>query len=284
MLIYRFILLVAITLAITLPASAVVVFTEHFPTTSGNVSVHGWNASHSAANVDITNLPNVSGNDVFNRAGSISNSGAGSDPAQAGYLFAQSYARSDGQGTITTPATDYFLYTTSQVTTPISLLGHQSLTANWQQSSSNLNVGVRFAIQLDNGNWYVDSTPNINAVTGGATSFVGQSADLLTSSWYALNFETGVMNPDTTTTLTYNDLLLAGSEITGVGFYIEDLPAASATSNTAGTVQQGFTTMRVDQVIIDATAVPEPSRAILLGLGVLGVMMNRKRRINVNRA
>jgi hypothetical protein len=137
---------------------------------------------------------------------------------------------------------------------------YSSLLATWKVSRSNFGTGGGYYVTVQvGGAWYASTT---NAASQPATGTV--SIDLLASNWVSI-LETGTSLTLGTTPVPA--LLAPGSQITGLGFYVDDLNPSTGPGNTQ--------TLRIDEFTI--TAVPEPTSSLMVLLGAVSLMGRRRR-------
>lgn len=192
-------------------------------------------------------------------------SGSMNSPTEgtSAYLYAQNNSPSNA----TSPA-DYFFFTN---TATIGASAFSSLVpTNYDVFNAtfyhNTGGGVTgmspyFAVQVD-GAWYASSIG-----TGTASLY---TINLLTATWRPISFTAGTsMSFDPAAAGALGSSLFAGKTIAGLGFYVKNLPGANPLP--AG----DYRTARFEDLTI--SGVPEPSRAVLLGLA-LGCMALRRRR------
>lgn len=166
---------------------------------------------------------------------------------------------------------DYFAHTsTGSSFLPFSPNQFSTLNATWLVSRDGFatNGGYYLAIQAG-GVWY---SSTINAATQGTSGTI--AIDLRSSAWVTINEVVGTSLGRGTTSSTYDQLFSAGQQITGVGFYVDDLSAAIGTS-TPPTI--AYRTLRIDNLVISGDAVPEAATSALALLG-LGFFFSRRSR------
>lgn len=231
-------------------STGAVIYSESFTTDLAGVqsiSAENWagRQSNSGSAIDVVH------NSGAYRAGTVGGGNSG-PPAVDDYLFAQTQS--------TTTAVDFFLYTSSAISAFPSFApnNYTALTATWNRNGDAV-AGLHLTVQVG-GNWYV-SQSNYNSTIPGQG--VTPAFNLLTSTWW--NLVNGATLEIGSTTSTYSDLFGTGAQITGVGFFIDNL-AVSGSSNR---------TIRLDDIVIDG--VPEPSAAALSILGLLALTGRRKR-------
>lgn len=263
----------------TSPAPAAQLYLETFssPTTFGSSGTwRGYNTSSAT----------LAGPPLYGNAG-ITSSNAGASPITAPsgntldpYLFAQ-----NATSTSSTTTVDYFFFTTVTTAsasfanfTPSTPSSYSQLSATWQQNTGGTMTGMKyyFTVQVG-GTWYGASTGDAGYTGASAPSSATYSLDLLNANWYAVNFSAGSsMSLDPSgVSLTSSSLFGSSNSITGLGFYVKDFPGANTTGS-------DFRTIRFDNLAINATAVPEPGRCLLLATA-LGVFLLRRRRLGVRR-
>lgn len=234
-------------------ASAASVFSETFSTLTGgpdNVRALGSGNWEGYIGNDTT-APTVIRNDSTapsyntgsHRAGTVN----GSNGTLTNYLFAQNQSNAPA-------GIDYFLYTTSNVTA-FAPNEHPSLVATWSRNGDALVSGSFYYMTVQvGGNWYASQT-GFNTTTSVTFNFS-------TSLWSNLIIGSSLAVGPTTST--FNDLFGSGQQVTGVGFFIDNLSTNASSSRT----------IRIDNINIES--VPEPSVA-LLGLIGAAAMVSRRR-------
>lgn len=169
---------------------------------------------------------------------------------------------------------DYFLFTSAvtdaaKFTTPIVPNQNSSLTASWIQNTGGDVTGMSYHFTvLVNNVWYATG----NAYTGSGS----RSLNLLSvDDWYAITFNPGVaMSLDTTgASVSFQELFGANQTISGLGFYINDLPGAPITDPPTS----NHRTVRFDNLLIDGVAVPEPIQPLLLAMSVMMTLLHRRK-------
>ena len=174
-------------------------------------------------------------------------------PTNLGYLFFQN-------SNLATAGTDYFAYTSASLNSGFpSILpsSHTSLTMSWVQTTTGFSSGAYHVTIEVNGAWYVSEANQL----GGGTA---RSFDLLTATWKNLEL-TGSSLGIGTNSSTSAALFTGGNAITGIGFYVDDLPVPASST----------TTLRIDSLQI--ATIPEPSVSALGLLGA-GILFRRSRR------
>jgi hypothetical protein len=243
-----------------LPLSAATLFTEDYTGETIGQSTGTWRGYNT---ISVTGTP-------YAGVGITTGSSAPSGETGNRYLYAQSSTPNGGTTTV-----DYFLYS-SAATSSASLFTNlvpadfTEFSASWQQNASGAMTGMSYylAVQV-NDVWYATSS----FVTDGSLPNL-RTLDLLDSDWYAISFLEGTsMSLDTSgTALTSDSLFDSGESITGLGFYVKNMPGADPDNAT------DYRTIRFDNLTI--AGAPEPSRSLLLvfSLGAIGF---RRRRIPV---
>ncbi|SKA86162.1 PEP-CTERM protein-sorting domain-containing protein [Prosthecobacter debontii] len=245
-------------LASAAPLSAATLFMEDFTGESVGQATESWR-SFNSVNVAGTAY---GGTGITN--GVSSPTGENPNP----YLYAQNSTANGGTTTV-----DYFLFTTSTTATlgasaftGLVPADYSAFSASWQQNTGGTMTGMSYylTVQVD-GAWY--ATPSGGVDGPGANQY---QVDLLNASWYAVSFTQGTsMSLDTgASTISSSTLFGPGEAITGLGFYVKNFPGANTTGS-------DFRTIRFDNLTITGT--PEPSRAMLLGLALTGLVLRRRR-------
>lgn len=234
-----------------IPAQAATLFFEDFNSDTLTTTWRGYNTS------------TISGTPY----GSMGfTAGAGNSPT--GSISNYMYAQNNTPNGATSPA-DYFFFTntaTIGASAFSSLLpsNYDAFNATWHQNTGGGMAGMSsyFTVQVD-GAWYASAIG-----TAGAGNLY--TLNLLTATWLPISFTAGTsMSLDTSATGTLGSSLFGGETITGLGFYVKNLPGASPSPAV------DYRTVRFEDLTI--SGVPEPSRAVLLGLA-LGCMALRRRR------
>lgn len=153
---------------------------------------------------------------------------------------------------------DFFAHTSTGSTfTPFAPDDYTAgLTASWLRNGNNAD-GYYVTVEVA-GAWYASTT---DMGTAASPTF-----DFLSTSWREVFGDVGT--PLTLSGATTSSAaLFAGQDITGVGFFVDDLIVSS-----------GNTTLRLDNIAI--VGVPEPSAALLGLLGVAGVAIAIRRRLS----
>lgn len=147
-------------------------------------------------------------------------------------------------------------------------------TISWVQGNNDVNTTVRLLIQIggdgsvDSGSWYASSTsfttnPAISSAANFASATTADLTKTITFSLTASNWNAFTLDPGTSmslgSTLGAN---LSTSTITGIGFYVSTPTLSNSVS-------------RLDSLTV--SVIPEPSTALLVGLG-LAVAVGRFRR------
>lgn len=255
--------------AFALPATAATLFTENFTSDTVGQTSGTWRSF---------NTINVTGT-TYGGTGVTTGSAAPTAELGNSYLYAQNNSPSNATTTV-----DYFMFSTAVTAgaglfTGLTPTNYADFTASWQQNvggsmtKNSVTMSYYFAVQV-NGNWY--ATPSGTASVPAQNLY---SVDLLNATWYPVTFDQGTSLSLNTFggSQTSSSLFAGGLSITGVGFYVKDLPGANATI--AGPpVVEDYRTIRFDNLAINGTAlVPEPGRAflMLLALGVFGARRRR---------
>ena len=216
----------------------------------------GWYAVMGRSNYHLT--ADIEG--VNRRAGMFN----GSNGALNDYLYFQNINAA-------TSDMDYFAHTsTGSNFSSFSPGQYSTLGAGWLVSRDALATGggYYFAIQTG-GVWYSSTTDAASQGTSGLISL-----NLLTSQWVAINENVGVSLGRDTTALTYSQLFSSGQQITGVGFYVDNLSAALASGDPP---ISSFRTLRIDNLIISGDAVPEAGTSLLALTGLGTLLLGRRR-------
>ncbi len=179
------------------------------------------------------------------------------------YMYAQ-----NNTTTGSTTAADYFFLTNTATVSAAAFSSlvpsnYDAVNATWYQNTGGGMAGMSsyFAVQVE-GKWYASTI-------GTATANL-YTLNLLTATWRLINFTAGTsMSFDPAVAGTLGSTLFDGETITGLGFYVKNLPGASPSPAV------DYRTIRFEDLTI--SGVPEPSRAVLLGLA-LGCIVLRRRR------
>lgn len=252
--VYHWLLLVLTSLAVT--SQAATIYTETFttPATSIGQASGTWRGYNSI---------NINGS-TYGGMGITTGSAAPTGDSGNHYLYAQNNTPAGATTTV-----DYFFHTTT-ATAPAAFDAftpseHVSLHATWVQNTGGTVTGMSYYLTAQvAGSWYAAST--------GGTGYSGSGAfslDLLNAEWQAVTFIPGTsLSLNTAGPSIHSSVLFASSEsITGLGFYIKDLPGANVGP------PNDYRTIRFDNLSI----VPEPGRSVLFALS-LGLMLLRRRR------
>ncbi|MCW0217860.1 MAG: PEP-CTERM sorting domain-containing protein [Prosthecobacter sp.] len=259
---YSFIRLFCLVMvSCTLPLSAATLFTENYTGETIGQGTGTWRGY---------NTISVAGTS-YGGVGITTGATAPSGETGNHYLYAQNNTPSGATTTV-----DYFLFS-SAATSSASLFtdlvpaDFSEFSASWQQNVGGGMTGMSyyFAVQVDSA-WYATSS----FVTDGSLPNL-RTLDLLDSDWYAVSFLEGTsMALDTSgTPLTSDSLFGSGDSITGLGFYIKNLPGANVGP------PSDYRTIRFDNLTI--AGAPEPSRVFLLtfSLGAIGFRRRRSLRV-----
>ena len=241
----RFSLLFAAGVSISTGA---VLYSENFNSLGGagvQAMSFSWTGSYGTSASNSATIHN-SGD---HRAGMVKGGNTTSSVTVTDYLFAQNVANAPS-------GMEYFLRTTG--VTAFAPNDYTSLTATWNRNGNTV-AGHYLTVQVG-GNWYVSQTAY--TTTGPGQGITPTPLNLLTTAWR--NLVDGASLEIGSTTSTYADLFGSGAQITGVGFFIENLAA--------GTSAQ---TIRIDDIVIDG--IPEPSGTMLSILGLATLLSRRKR-------
>ncbi|HVJ46299.1 MAG TPA: hypothetical protein VM511_07935, partial [Luteolibacter sp.] len=196
------------------------------------------------------------------RAGALRASGGpnGGNSAKSGYIYAQNSAAA-------ALGNDYFFYVststaTGNVTFPtFNPSTYSTLNASWLANSTSFGSGsVFFAIQLNGSAWYVTTTSYRTATS--------PSLDLLNLSWRSVTLSTAgadTLSYNTLSSSTSSALFGPSDSITGVGFYIDDMPVPPS----------GLVTYRIDDLLI--SDIPETSTSLLGLIGFSALAFRRKK-------
>lgn len=241
------------------PLSAATLFMEDFTGETVGQSTGSWRSFNS---INVTGTA-YGGTGITN--GTTSPTGENPNP----YLYAQNNTPSGATTTV-----DYFLFTTTDTAnlgasafTGLVPADYSAFSASWQQNTGGTMTGMSYylTVQVD-GAWY--ATPS-GVVDGPAAN--QYQVDLLSASWYTVDFTQGTsMSLDTgASTISSSTLFGPGEAITGLGFYVKNLPGANPSPAT------DYRTIRFDNLTI--TGAPEPSRVMLLGLAFAGLALQRRR-------
>lgn len=166
---------------------------------------------------------------------------------------------------------DYFAHTsTGSNFSAFSPGQYSTLSAGWRVSRDSFatNGGYYVAIQTG-GVWYSSTT---NAAPQGTAGMI--SIDLLASQWVTINENIGTSLGRGTATFTYDQLFSSGQQITGVGFYVDDLSAAPAIGDPPIAT---YRTLRIDNFVISGEAVPEAASSMLALTGLGSLLLRRRR-------
>ncbi|HVJ46176.1 MAG TPA: PEP-CTERM sorting domain-containing protein [Luteolibacter sp.] len=237
-----------------LPAQAVSYFENFGSYADGTylASTEGWTAFYSNSGATSNNLATALPNGSGTSRGGIAD--GASWAAADGYLFAQNTAGA--------PATDFFLHTTppplANSTFASFVPASPSTTVSWNSNNGSFgsaaNGAYYFAVQVNSGSWYAVTT---NYVATSSPSF-----NLNLANFYAISFAGAgaAMSINTGSTVTFASLFGSGEEVTGIGFYVDDMAADART-------------LRIDNLRI----IPEPGSLALTGLSVAGLILRRRR-------
>jgi hypothetical protein len=230
--------------------------------TNTNLSNAKWYAAGGRNNFySVVNTDGIPGNDNSSqRRGGISN-GADSSGTLNDYLYFQN-------NNTTTTNFDYFAHTAEGSSfVPFVPNSYSTLTASWLVNRDDFASGGGYymAVQVANGAWYASTTNAANQTALGTVWI-----DLLVSEWVLIT-ENPIEGASGslllgTTKSTYAQLFSSGQQITGVGFFADNLSAVSGTSRT----------LRIDNFTIQ-DVIPEPSTAFS-GTIAAGLFLLRRRR------
>lgn len=246
-----------------IPVSAATLYQQNFETGTDSNPVPGspnsplslvaWDG-YTGNGSSITN--DTPDNSSASRIGALRGSGGpnGSTVGENAYIFAQN-------GTTATTGTDFFFFTSTAVTgstfSAFTPANFTSLTATWARNATNFSSGgYHFSVLVD-GQWY--ATTSNHRLAGNVPPI-----NLLSLSWQPVT-TSGSLSMGTGTALTSNDLFGTGLSVTGVGFYVDDLPVP-----TSSTI-----TLRIDDLLIEG--VPEPSTSLLGLIGFSALAFRRKK-------
>ena len=227
-----------------LPLSGATIYNETFETSTFG-SVNDWRGYNTPTGAIVT---------APYGAGITTGSSA---PGTNRYMYAQNAISA-------TTTSNYFLYSTSTVAAfaPSTYTG---LTASWAKNNGGSDIPTYYLTVQVGSSWYAANT----AYTTG-TATVGSPLNLLTAQWYDLTFTpNSALSLNTSSTRNYTSLFGAGQTITGLGFYIANLPGSTSGDQ--------YRTIRFDDLVINA--VPEPGRAMLMFFGA-AFLVTRRRRIS----
>lgn len=235
-------------------AAAAVVYSENF-NSLGGTGVQEMSFSWSGSYGDSSSINPTIHNSGLHRAGTVKGENTTSSILLTDYLFAQNSATATAPGFV-----DYFLRTTG--VTAFAPNDYTALTATWNRNGNTV-AGHNFTV-LVGSTWYVAQTAH-TYTTSGAGQGAAPALNLLTASWRSLSATSNLeVNADS---FTYSDLFGAGQQISGVGFFIDDLAVSTST---------GARTIRIDDIAING--VPEPSTALAALLGMAGFAFRRSRK------
>ena len=226
---------------------------DPIPSSNSSIGLVNWNGYYGTPDSIADDSPS-SGSSY--RIGVLTGSSAPSGQGD-GYLFFQHSASA-------TVGTDHFAYTSTSLNSGFPAIipsAHTAVSMNWVQSLGSFASGGYYVALEINGTWHV-STTNQRALTGSTRSF-----DLYSATWRTLDLVTGTgghlaLDSDSSTSA---ELFLGGNPITGIGFYVENLPVPGST---------GTSTLRIDSLEIES--VPEPT-ASALALAGAAILLRRSR-------
>jgi hypothetical protein len=191
----------------------------------------------------VANPPN---ND--NRKAGIFNRNDAASGTLNDYLFFQN-------ANTTSTTMDYFAHTAAGSNfVAFAPQNYTALTASWLTSRDGFASGGGYyvAVQVAGGAWYSSTTNAANQTALGSVWI-----DLLASEWVTITEDPDMGNSGAdgsllrgTTPITYATLFSGGQQITGVGFYVDDLTGVSS----------GQRNVRIDNFTIQ-DVIPEPSTA-----------------------
>lgn len=245
--------------------SAATLFEEQFnidhtigdpiPSTNSSIDLVRWNGYSGSTGTPGTIADDSPSNSSSHRIGVLT---GGSAPSGGGYLFFQ-------HSSSATTGTDHFAYTSTALNSGFPAIipsAHTAVTVNWTQSLGSFSTGAYHVTMEINGAWYV-STTNQRGLAGSVRSF-----DLYSATWRPLDLVTGAGGHLGlgTGSSTSAELFLNDHSITGIGFYVDDLPVPGGS---------GTSTLRIDAFKIES--VPEPT---VSALGLIGAAFLLRRSRN----
>lgn len=248
-------------LACALPVSAATLFSENFTGDTVGQTSGIWRAFNTI------NVTGATYGGFGTTSGVSSPTGENPNP----YLYAQNNTPSGATTTV-----DYFLFSNASTAgaglfTGLTPSTYGDFTASWQQNTGGTVTGMTYYFTvLVNGTWYATASGTVDVPAQNLYSI-----DLLNATWYAVDFTQGSSLALNTggASQTSSALFGGGQSITGVGFYVKNLPGANAGP------PDDYRTIRFDNLTLAGTAlVPEPGRALLLSLA-LGTLLMRRRRV-----
>lgn len=239
--------------------SAATLFEEQFnvdhsigdpiPATNSSIDLIRWNGYSGYTGTPGTIADDTPSSSSGHRIGVLTGSSA---PSGDGYLFFQ-------HSSSATAGTDHFAYTSTALNTGFPAIipsAHTAVTVNWVQSLGSFSTGAyHVAMEID-GSWYV-STTNQRGLTGSVRSF-----DLYSATWRPLDLVPGAggylgLGTDSSTSA---ELFINNLPVTGIGFYVDNLPVPSSS---------GTSTLRIDALKIESVPEPTVSALALIGAAFL---------------
>ena len=245
--------------------SAQVLYQETFTNSGASnaaLSTVGWSAYNTSAATSVSGnslvyLPNLAGN----------------PNATNGFLAINT--------TGPTNRTDYAAVTTYSDFTGGTPMNLNNTTITWVQGNNTMNTSVRLLIQtggdgsVGTGNWYASSTafttdPAVSSAANFASATTADLTKTITFSLTASNWNAFTLDPGTAMSLGSTlGADLSTSTITGIGFYVSTPTSSNSVS-------------RLDTLTV--TVVPEPSAALLAGLGLAVTVFGFRRSTRIRQA